>query len=310
VDDWRLRLHGSPLFREVPAPALDALLAGSPVRSLPPGALLLGAGQANRTLFVVLSGSVGVHLSGSADAHAVVRAGECVGELSLIDGRTASADVRVLEPTTVLEVDGEQVWALIDRSPEVARNLLALLAGRVRHDDDVIAEGARLRRHFEHEATIDGLTGLRNRRWLDEMFGREIDRARRSGEPSALLMVDLDLFKQINDEHGHLVGDAVLCRTARVLAANLRPRDLLARYGGEEFAVLLPATSEEEAVPAADRLRAAIAESDASADPLPSTTVSVGVAASGAEDTLDAVVARADAALYRAKAAGRNRVAI
>jgi diguanylate cyclase (GGDEF)-like protein len=310
VDDWRLLIHESRLFQEVPASDLDAALDGSSVRSLAAGDLLLEAGQVNRTLFVVLSGSVGIHLGGNpGPAHAVVVAGECVGELSLLDGRTASADARVLEPTTVLQVDRDQLWTLIDSSPELARNLLTLLAGRVRHDDKVIAETTRLRRHFERAATIDALTGLRNRRWLDEMFAREIDRARRSGEPSALLMVDLDLFKGVNDDHGHLVGDAVLCRTAHALASNLRPRDLLARYGGEEFAVLLPATSEGEAIMVADRLRAAIADPTPSGEPLPETTVSVGVATSGAEDTLDTVVAKSDAALYRAKAAGRNRVA-
>jgi diguanylate cyclase (GGDEF)-like protein len=217
--------------------------------------------------------------------------------------------VKAAEPA-VLAIDREDAWALIDRSPEIARNLRRVLAERVRHDDDVPAESARLHRHLERAATVDGLTGLRNRRWLDEVFARQLARSVREQRPASLLMFDLDDFKGLNDEHGHLVGDAVLCRLARVLSSHVRAPDLLARYGGEEFAVLLPDTDIDEALPIADRLRRTVANGPASGEieALPAVTVSVGVATARLSDSLPALLALADAALYRAKLAGRNQV--
>jgi diguanylate cyclase (GGDEF)-like protein len=190
----------------------------------------------------------------------------------------------------------------------VARNLLRILAGRVRHDDVALGESKRLQRQFEHIATIDGLTGLRNRRWLDDTFPRQLERAARLNQPAAVLVIDVDHFKTLNDRHGHLTGDAVLCRVSQLLTRHLRPADLVARYGGEEFAVMLPDTDIATARLIADRLRETIA-SDASgpSSSLPAVTVSVGLAANQPGDTVTALLRRADEALYRAKRDGRNR---
>jgi two-component system, cell cycle response regulator len=162
----------------------------------------------------------------------------------------------------------------------------------------------RLLAEVKHLATIDGLTGLANRRTFESALNREVARAVRSGDPLSLLLVDIDHFKRVNDDHGHQMGDDVLRHVGQVLATQGRELDLPARYGGEEFAVLLPGCPAEEAVTVAERLRAGIA---AEGSPLP-VTASIGLAAihRNAVDG-EGLVKAADEALYAAKEAGRDR---
>ena len=304
-------LQHSRLFQNVPHALAASVLASSSTRSLASGETLLHAGQPNGTLYIVLSGHLGVLLGGAAGPrHVQIGPGDCVGELSVIDGNPVSADVIADAPTDVLGIAGDELWSVLDVSPEMARNLLFILSGRVRHDTTVLTEAARLRLHFERAATVDGLTGLRNRRWLDEAFSRQLTRTLRTGHTASLLMIDVDGFKQINDAHGHLIGDAVLCRVARVLAERLRPQDLLARYAGDEFLLMLPECDIDEATALADRLRQSVASAaeDPGHEPLPPTTVSIGVATARLSDSLPALIGLADTALYRAKQSGRNRI--
>jgi diguanylate cyclase (GGDEF)-like protein len=146
---------------------------------------------------------------------------------------------------------------------------------------------------------------------MDEMFPRQISRSERSAQPLALLMVDIDRFKRLNDTYGHLIGDVVLKAVARRLTETLRPTDFLVRYGGEEFVALLPGAAQAQALAAAERLRTAVERSDfAAADPraVLKVTVSIGVAVLAPEENVERLIERADTALYRAKAAGRNNV--
>jgi diguanylate cyclase (GGDEF)-like protein len=161
-------------------------------------------------------------------------------------------------------------------------------------------------------AERDSLTGLANRRRLFAVGQEEERRARRFGHPLAAVMLDLDRFKLVNDRHGHGAGDDVLREVARRLLATVRDTDLPARYGGEEFAVLLPATDLETAHAAAERIRRAVAEAPVGTRRGPlAVTLSAGVAMLD-DDTRDlgALFDAADAPLYAAKAAGRNRVAV
>jgi diguanylate cyclase (GGDEF)-like protein len=162
-------------------------------------------------------------------------------------------------------------------------------------------------------AMTDELTRLPNRRSFFAIAGERLAHARRTGEPVALLALDIDHFKRINDTHGHEVGDRVLQRVAHAARASLRSGDAVGRTGGEEFLALLPATDARAAVEVAERLRLAIERLDVSdLAPALAVSVSVGVAAAGPESTLafdlEAQARQADEALYRAKAAGRNRV--
>ena len=208
--------------------------------------------------------------------------------------------------------------------PRSGRRYLAADASPV-HDDDnrLIAVVETLRDMtdeknaqiaLERLATRDGLTGLANRRYFDETLQAEWARAMRQKQPLSLLMVDVDNFKAYNDAHGHLGGDECLKRIAVAVAAEMRTNDLVARYGGEEFAVILPNQSLKGAAIVAERIRSRVELLR-----LPNRfardgriTVSIGAAtALGASDADPSqLVATADAALYRAKHMGRNRISL
>ncbi len=160
-------------------------------------------------------------------------------------------------------------------------------------------------------ATRDALTGLLNRRAMVELLAREHPRIERGQGPLAVALLDIDLFKRINDELGHGAGDEVLRRFASVIQDQLRAADALARWGGEEFLLLMPGTHAEDARIVLDRLRGAIAEGgfDAIAPQL-KVSFSAGVAEVLEGEAQDAAIDRADRALYRAKQAGRNRVEV
>ncbi len=171
-------------------------------------------------------------------------------------------------------------------------------------------ENARLFEEVQQLAATDSLTGLHNRRHWLELAGREFERARRYGRPLAAIMLDVDHFKQVNDAYGHAIGDQVLRLMASRCRENLREIDLLGRYGGEEFAALLPENDLDSTRNAAERLRQCVAEApfDTLRGPL-TITISVGVAALTAScPELPDLLNQADAAMYAAKAAGRNRV--
>jgi diguanylate cyclase (GGDEF)-like protein len=163
----------------------------------------------------------------------------------------------------------------------------------------------RLINEMRYLASHDALTGALNRRHLNAAISAEIERSTRHGHRMALLVMDLDHFKAINDQHGHHLGDQVLVGFVAKASALMRRPDQLGRFGGEEFVALLPETDLAEAVVVAERIRQACA----TLHPAVGCTVSIGVATNATTgDTVDTLFARADAAMYRAKAQGRNRV--
>lgn len=166
------------------------------------------------------------------------------------------------------------------------------------------AANAELRRM----ATTDGLTGLANRRYFEERAHEEIDRVRRYGGTPALLLLDIDRFKRINDNQGHLRGDATLVEVARRIRGVLRSTDLAARWGGDEFIILLPRCDEAALTHVAEKLRGTVG--DTALAGIGPVTVSLGGALRAPDENLDEWLHRADGALYAAKAGGRNAVRI
>jgi diguanylate cyclase (GGDEF)-like protein len=166
------------------------------------------------------------------------------------------------------------------------------------------------RRYLLDQTALDHLTGLLNRRTLEKRLQEELERARRQQLPLAVLMIDVDSFKAVNDSLGHLKGDEILRRVAQILRSSIRVFDVSARYGGDEFAVVMPAISASAVVQTAERIRRRIERvrlAGASETPV---SVSIGVVILSLERSSDELLERADQALYRAKGEGRNRVAM
>ena len=166
-------------------------------------------------------------------------------------------------------------------------------------------------RKLRELATSDALTGLSNRRHLQDLAQQEISRARHAGEPVSLVLADIDDFKQINDARGHDAGDQVLIHASRWFRDLCRAHDAVARWGGEEFLFLLPATGSEAAREFAERVRQVVSGQavDLAGESI-RFTMSMGVATLADGEHLHAAVARADRALYRSKAEGRDRVSV
>jgi diguanylate cyclase (GGDEF)-like protein len=161
---------------------------------------------------------------------------------------------------------------------------------------------------FAQLSVTDPLTGLLNRRYIEERLDEEISRSSRSGEPISFLMLDVDEFKSYNDRFGHPAGDEALRIVGAILQQNLRGADVAVRYGGEEFSVLLPDTNVEEAEAIAERIRSHVERTEF---PKRKVTVSIGVASRSSEDgDVAELVLAADKALFRAKESGRNNVQV
>jgi diguanylate cyclase (GGDEF)-like protein len=207
--------------------------------------------------------------------------------------------VERLEATTLvagqlaISLDNAQLYSSLERKVEERTDELA-----------------RAHERLEQLSVTDPLTGLANRRQLEGSLRDEWRRARRSGAPLTVAILDVDWFKEFNDRYGHREGDRCLQRIATETASNVRKTDLVARYGGEEFAIVMPHSSLEAGRETAERVRRAISELDRRSPPERAVTVSVGVATltDTDQESTDQLLERADGALYQAKRAGRNRV--
>jgi len=307
-------LDGFAMLAGVGLNARVDLVASAHRRRLAPGDVVIRQGARNEGMFLVVEGELAVHLDTlEGDPVAVVCAGEIVGELSMLDGSDASANVVARTACKLLEVKEEDFWRLTNASHAFAVNLLIKLASRLRANNAHVSKNVQKRRQYERAAMFDGLTGIHNRRWLDETLHRMVRRHAASAGDLAVALIDIDHFKGFNDTFGHAAGDHVLTNVATTLAANLRPTDLVARFGGEEFVIIFPETSLELAGRASNRVREAVAEAklvmpDGTA--LPRVTISIGVAQLVVGESVPDLLKRADAAMYRGKQEGRNRVVL
>jgi diguanylate cyclase (GGDEF)-like protein len=169
---------------------------------------------------------------------------------------------------------------------------------------------ARLHAQTVAMAEVDGLTGVYNRRYYQQELARRLETARRTGQVLSIVVFDLDHFKQVNDSHGHLVGDELLREVARLITGHLRQSDKVARYGGEEFVLLLADTGAEAARQVAEKLRQVVKTTPMADGRVTGLTLSAGVAVTGGWDSPEELFERADRALYDAKEHGRDQVVV
>ena len=311
-DYKRSLLDGLQLFRGVQPNDVQTLLQRCDRRDIAEGEVLLSPGEPNEHIFVVLSGTLNVHVgSPHTPALTIMEPGDCVGEMSIIEDRDPSAYVIGAEEAHLLVIHQSVLWEMVDASHEFAKNLLVVLSERVRSHNRVIASNYGKLRKFERHATTDALTSLANRHAMETAFPKLFDICKEKGEPVSMMMIDVDNFKQFNDMLGHVAGDRALSIVSRILRRQFRTRDLLVRYGGDEFAVLLPDVKLDEAMAIGERARRAISgETGDGSDSLIRIPVriSMGVAQLRPGGSLESLIRDADAALYRAKHAGRDMV--
>lgn len=309
--ETRALLSESHLFHQVSFGTIEEMLNSCARHQLMPGDTLIDSGARNNTLYVVLSGELRVYAGGrDLPANAILEAGDCAGELSLIDGDRSSALVLAAAPSELLAIPHDRMWEMIDILPALARNLLAIMSGRLRKNNLTLVTAQDHSLEFAEANSVDGLTGLHNLAWINNAIIRQIRRCRQDMAPVSLVLADIDHLGQINERNGYLTGDNAVRRIARHLAESLRPQDMIGRYGGDEFVILLPHTSLAESELVAARLCAAVASAGIfvppSREPM---TISCGVTWVKAEDDMATALARAEKAVETAKQNGRNRCA-
>ncbi|MFW6180847.1 MAG: diguanylate cyclase, partial [Spirochaetota bacterium] len=264
---------------------------------------------------------------GSQRALREFSAGDFFGEMSIVEGESRSATARTLEHTDLFLMKKDDFFRIMEELPAVAikimRRMYTIATERLHSTSEFLEEMVLWGEQARKRAITDSLTGVYNRQFLDGSLSRMLQEAAGRGGDLALIMVDLDRFRVLNDTWGQEAGDRVLHAAVAVITRFLRKTDVLARYGGDEFTILLPGTGVERARRIAENIREGVARmdlakvlgpggSDAPVDaPAAKVTTSQGVAVYPVHaGTPDELREQADRALYRSKELGRDRVSI
>lgn len=299
------------LFHNVCYESVIGYLLNSIPETVEKGAVLIDPSQPEKKLIVLIEGLLEVRIDSADGVFADhIKEGDCAGEMSIFDNCHPSAWVIASKKSKVLLIPASTSLAMLHASHDLSLNFLQLLSQRVRYSNQVVCEGQYHIRTIEKHSQIDSLTSLHNRRWLEEMYNRELKRSHAGDFRLCAFMIDIDFFKKVNDTYGHLIGDTVLIEVAATLNQSLRPSDMPVRFGGEEFSVFLPGTTTENAKIIAERIRANVESKEIL---LPDgtiikVTVSIGFAEREKNDTVETLIEKADKALYQAKQNNRNRV--
>jgi len=298
------------LFKNVNLESIKGLLEDCPVQKFERGDVVIGAGQLLRHIYLVLEGYLRVHPQSLDQGPIVVLGpGDIAGEISVIDHQPAPSFVVADDACLLIVVHEDILWSLIRSSHAAALNLLYILAKRLRQSDVLIAGDLQDDQDYEQYGSMDALTGLHSRSWLEMMLKRQFLRSTTGGEPLSVIMIDIDDFREFNLAHSRIYSDRVLYSIAHQLSEQLRPADIIARYGGDEFMILLPHVNIVTARIVAERLRQDMSKSvpvtpDGNRVPYP--TLSFGLAEAKPDQTPESFIKAAEDALSRAKEMGGN----
>jgi len=301
------------LLKGVETESIIGLLDLCTVQKLEPQEILIVPDQPNRIVYFILNGHLRIHLDSiESKPVAILQPGESVGEMSVIDHQPASAFVVADDACKLLAMDEEILWSLVQSSHKAACNLLYILVQRLRHADSLISGDLEPVQQYQPYGSIDALTGLHNRYWLENMLKRQCARSSMSGKPLSLIMIDVDYFKEFNDRYGQRYGDHVLYSIAHIISDLLRPTDVITRYGVDEFIVVLPDLDVAIARQIAKRLHRGVIDRIPimpDGESIPHPTISLGIAELEAGQKPEMLINAVYRALCRAKDGGRNCIA-
>lgn len=305
-------LMKTELLRDVNGDILGQISSHASPIEIMADEILLSPERDNDYIYLLLSGTLTVHFhSPDSPVMRELTAGYSVGEMSVIDGTRPSAYVKAREDCRLFPLHRDFLLHLVQTTNPIAYNLLRLLTEWMKSNTQKIINDQSQISELSNQANLDVLTGLYNRRWIDQALPRILAQMKEHAQPLCVLILDIDHFKKYNDLHGHLGGDVALVAMGNMLKSNLRPCDYAARIGGEEFMVLLPNTQHGDGLKLAERIRLEVEEQtilQSDGDTMPGVTVSIGITVSGVHSTAKSLFANADKQLYLAKQSGRNCV--
>jgi diguanylate cyclase (GGDEF)-like protein len=326
---------------------LERLAQVAEVRVFAPGEVLFYEGDPSDAVYLIVSGDVDIAQRGMENRQMMARGySEFVGEMGVIEARPRSATARARGEVQTLRFTKDAFLELINTAPFLVWKLMRNISARLRQREQehtawlqlrnkelaeaaarlqnmnnvleqLVAERTRelavANERLKALAVTDEVTGLYNRRFLQQILERKAEAIARTPHPFSVIMVDIDHFKHYNDRNGHLAGDGVLRTVCDLMRAVIRGGDILARYGGEEFCIILESATKVDALHVADKLRRAVMGHtfpEGEFQPLGTITISLGVASYPEDaESVMSVLDKADHALYQAKRDGRNRIA-
>ncbi len=306
-------LSSAEIFKNVDLTQLQDHLGEIRQLEISKGDILLSISRSNEEIHFLLEGELKICLDrNGSNEIAQVLPGDCVGEISIIDDRPPSAYVKATTDSMVISIDRSVLVEMYQKQTELAANLLKLIANRFRKNTAVLTRSVELQREYQDKSERDGLTGIYNRSWMNEVFPKQIELSRHLGQKVSMLLIDADHFKNVNDEFGHRAGDATLVELANTISGCLQKSDLLVRYGGEEFVVLMPGASLSQARVISENIRRKVTQTPIIMDDQVriEISVSIGIAEANTNDTVDDLLERTDKGLYQAKQNGRNQIAV
>jgi diguanylate cyclase (GGDEF)-like protein len=288
-------------------------------RKCQPGEIIIHEGERGDVFYIIRSG-LAIVIKGEVETPTVIgfrTTGDTIGEMALLENRPRSATVIALQPVLLWKLERDTFHQFLTENPALSLNLMSILSGRIREADEERLSGTIRERQKEEVledlsklAAFDPLTGLYNRRQMDEILRAEALHAIQYKNVVGIIMADIDHFKNINDTYGHHAGDLMLQAVARILKESVRTADSVCRYGGEEFVIILPGASLNIIERIAKKIRTRFEKYKLEYEGQTlRATISLGAASFPQHaSSLAEVIQRADQALYQAKRGGRNRV--